>query len=227
MSVITLEPPALRRQSGRAHVVLPEPPPNRAQPVHGSVIARWLQDISNQDQHGYAVISGGGRTFVVLYCDSSPRAAAVIRGGMDEDGPEALRLLADCLQFEHFAVTHRLGADVVSAASGLFQPAQRVEQLERPAAELKALLAGLIVQRFSGAVVVEAPDGTWAVMLAHDGRLLGSYGTDDRTLKPSIDDVPARTADRGRACRLGGCSAGRRIGNHAARSPGAARPGGH
>lgn len=50
------------RAAGLSPALLPEPAPNRAQTLPGSILMRWLRGVIERDRDGYVVIAGSGRT---------------------------------------------------------------------------------------------------------------------------------------------------------------------
>jgi hypothetical protein len=188
-------------------VVLPEPVPNRAQPVPGSILPRWLRMVVRNDQHGYSVVTGSGTTFAVLYARGRPIAAARTRGGPTaEVNSDWLRELLGHAATEWFAVTHRLPLEVAEAAAGLFMPATQAAHRDAATATLHELLVQLRAGAFTGALHVRADEHAFAVALLHHGRVLGCYETDNRSLDPSPDGFTSLLA--GAEATLTLCPAG-------------------
>lgn len=172
-------------------ISLPETMANRAQSVTRSVIMRWLRGVITGDLDGYAVISGGGRTIIVLYGGTIPLSAAVTRGPDVHNMVEALEALRTDGPSDFFAMTYHLPEGAPAALSGLFAtPALRM-RLTAPRPELKAILTEQLEARLTGSIVLRYQDVLWANLLLVDGDIVGCYGSDDTGLKGSIDDAMA------------------------------------
>ena len=172
-------------------VTMPETMANRAQSVTRSVIMRWLRGVITGDLDGYAVISGGGRTIIVLYGETIPLSAAVTRGPDVENMVEALEALRTDGPSDFFAMTYHLPAGAPAALSGLFASPAEQFTLNEPRPQLKALLADRLEASFTGSIIVRYQDVLWAILLLVDGDIIGCYGSDDNGLKGTIDDAMA------------------------------------
>ena len=175
--------------SSQTPVTMPETMANRAQSVTRSVIMRWLRGVISSDSNGYAVISGGGRTIIVLYSADTPISAAVTRGPNVEHAVDALEALRTDGPSDFFAMTYHLPDGAPEALSGLFAGSIENRTLTDPRRDLKELLAEKLDSKFSGSVVVRYEDILWSVILLVEGEIIGGYGSDDTTLKGSIDDT--------------------------------------
>ncbi|HLT20368.1 MAG TPA: hypothetical protein VKZ96_12980, partial [Thermomicrobiales bacterium] len=143
------------------------------------------------DLNGYAVIAGSGRTIIVLYGEHLPLAAAVIRGPDVDNVVQALETLRSDGPTDFFAMTYHLPDGAPAALSGLFARPIRREVLTDPRPQLKAVLARELEAGFTGSIVVRYQDILWATLLLVDGDIIGCYGSDDPTLKGTIDDAMA------------------------------------
>lgn len=177
--------------SSRSPVTMPETMANRAQSVTRSVIMRWLRGVIKGDLNGYAVIAGSGRTIIVLYGEHLPLAAAVIRGPDVDSVVQALETLRSDGPTDFFAMTYHLPEGAPAALSGLFARPIKREVLTEPRPQLKAVLADQLEAGFTGSIVVRYLDILWATLLLVDGEIIGCYGSDDPTLKGTIDDAMA------------------------------------
>jgi plasmid stabilization system protein ParE len=88
-----------------------------------------------------------------------------------------------------FALTYPCESIVAAALTALFgEPAAR-QPLDADPRAVAAWLAGARGERASGALFVDAGDDAWSILLLGDGAVVAGYGSDDRSLKPGIDDV--------------------------------------
>ncbi len=172
-------------------ITLPETMANRAQSVTRSVIMRWLRGVITGDLDGYAVISGGGRTIIVLYGGELPLSAAVTRGPNVENMVEALDALRTDGPSDFFAMTYHLPRGAPAALSGLFGSPSFVTTLNEPRPQLRAMLEEQLESEFTGSIVLRYQDVLWATLLLVDGDIIGCYGSDDTQLKGTIDDAMA------------------------------------
>ncbi|MEZ4569989.1 MAG: hypothetical protein R2849_06615 [Thermomicrobiales bacterium] len=152
---------------------------------------RWLRGVITGDLDGYAVISGGGRTIIVLYGEEIPISAAVTRGPDVANMTEALEALRTEGPSDFFAMTYHLPEGAPAALSGLFASPSSVVTLTDPRPQLKALLAEQLNTGYTGSVLVRHQDTLWAILLLVDGDIIGCYGSDDTGLKGTIDDAMA------------------------------------
>jgi hypothetical protein len=172
-------------------ITLPETMANRAQSVTRSVIMRWLRGVITGDLDGYAVISGGGRTIIVLYGGELPLSAAVTRGPNVETMVEALDALRTDGPSDFFAMTYHLPQGAPAALAGLFGSPSFVTTLNEPRPQLRAILEEQLESEFTGSIVLRYQDVLWATLLLVDGDIIGCYGSDDTQLKGTIDDAMA------------------------------------
>lgn len=172
-------------------VSLPETMANRAQSVTRSIIMRWLRGVITGDLDGYAVISGGGRTILVLYGEESPLAAAVTRGPNVTGMVEALEALRTEGPSDFFAMTYHLPEGAPAALAGLFGSPSVTGTLDDPRPQLKAVLERQLEAQFTGSIVLRHQDILWATLLLFEGDIIGCYGSDDTQLKGTIDDAMA------------------------------------
>lgn len=177
--------------SSPSPVALPETMANRAQSVTRSVIMRWLRGVITGDHDGYAVISGGGRTIIVLYGAEQPLSAAVTRGPNVQNMVEALEALRTEGPSDFFAMTYHLPEGAPIALAGLFGNPSEETTLDEPRPQLKGILERLFESGFTGSLVLRYQDVLWATLLLVDGDIIGCYGSDDTQLKGTIDDAMA------------------------------------
>lgn len=179
------------RADTASQVLLPEPAPNRAQTLPGSILMRWLRGVIGRDRDGYVVIAGSGRTSIVLYGDGRPLAAAVTRGPHGKDVGDALAQIRADSNSDCFVMTYKLPPPVGTMLSGLFSAPSLEQLVTAPRQNLKGLLDDVITPMFTGAAVVWGEESIWAVLLIAGGEVFGCFSADDRSLKPSSDDVSA------------------------------------
>ena len=172
-------------------VTLPETMANRAQSVTRSVIMRWLRGVITGDHDGYAVISGGGRTIIVLYGEELPLSAAVTRGPNVNSMVEALEALRTEGPSDFFAMTYHLPEGAPAALAGLFGSPNAATTLNDPRPQLRSVLEQQFEAGFTGSIVLRYQDVLWATLLLVDGDIIGCYGSDDTQLKGTIDDAKA------------------------------------
>ena len=172
-----------------ARVTLPETMVNRAQSLTRSIIMRWLRGIINSGDEGYCVISGGGRTIIVLYHEQIPIAAAVTRGPGTEDMVEALNALRTDGPSNFFAMTYELPGGAAHALAGLFGSPAAEFIIDNPREQLRELLSEQQEAKLTGAILLHVQDAMWATMLLVDGDIIGCYGSDDTKLKGTLDDA--------------------------------------
>ena len=172
-----------------AGVTLPETMVNRAQSLTRSIIMRWLRGIINAGDEGYCVISGGGRTIIVLYREKLPIAAAVIRGPNAENMVEALNSLRTDGPSNFFAMTYDLPRGVALSLAGLFGSPDSEFTLDNPREQLREVLADQQQAALTGAILLRFEDVLWAAMLLVEGEIIGCYGSDDTKLKGTLDDA--------------------------------------
>lgn len=169
-------------------LVLPEPPPNRAEELPAGDAGRWLREVVATDRHGYAMLSGLGWTTVALYVDGALIAVSRIRGNDDLLARDVLRTLDSYEAGPAFAVAHRLRPGLALSLSGLFAaPAWLV--MTGPERTLADILDRLRVTEFAGAIHVGFDRELWAIALFESGVPVASYGSDDRGLKPDLADL--------------------------------------
>lgn len=174
---------------GRLHAYLPEPVPSRAEALEGLDLTGWLRDVVAADGQGFAVLAGGGTTFIMVYAEGVPIAASLSRNGADVYGGEAIQALVERGPMNVFALTYMCVTPVALALSSLFGSAGPRLRLEADPRALAACLAAAKGERAAGALVVDAGEDAWSILLLADGSVVAGYGSDDRTLKSGVDDA--------------------------------------
>lgn len=160
-----------------AHVLLPEPPANRAQIIPGSILQRWLSGVIQHDVDGYALIAGSGHTVALLYGDGRPLRSAVTRGESSQADDAMIEIESERAN-GCFVMTYKLPGGSARLLSGLFDPPARCCSLEVVDERLRSELSA----EFDGVVVARADEIGWSVILVSSGDLVASYGADERVL---------------------------------------------
>ncbi|HEX2281661.1 MAG TPA: hypothetical protein VHG52_07855, partial [Thermomicrobiales bacterium] len=157
-----------------AAFALPEPLANRAQPIPGSMLLRWLSGVVTRDSDGYAVIAGNGRTVTLLYGAGRPLATMVSRGLGDGGLQETLDGLQSDSASGCFVMTYKLPASAGELLSGLFGPPVECRTVRPSRLEVKDLLESVGVAQFRGAALITAEEESiWGVALIDGGEVFG------------------------------------------------------
>jgi len=173
----------------RLHAFLPEPIPNRAEALEGLDLASWLNAVVASDQSGFTVLAGRGTTFVLLYAAGIPMGASLSDTTAALHGSAAIQALVERGPFNMFALTYCCEPPIALALSSLFGADGPRSRLDADPRALAVWLAAANGERASGALLVDAGDDAWSVLLLADGVMVAGYGSDDRSFKAGIDDA--------------------------------------